>query len=184
MSSTVFVNGVTLSDDDWFNDVNGEVYSGTHQVAKTAAYQWTDWNPSDVAAAVTNAPATAVAEATATSYMTMANSSGTVTFTFIKAGRYLVNIHTYCDAAATASLVRLYTALGGTATRYITSDTLNGFTDNASAAQGVSATQTFLVSATAAQTLTILPKVAVTSGGITTNFIASANATATYVGPV
>jgi hypothetical protein len=35
LSSTVFVNGVTLTDDDWFNDTNALVYDGTLNSAAT-----------------------------------------------------------------------------------------------------------------------------------------------------
>lgn len=152
------------------------------EVPRTAAYQWTTWNPSDVAGTATSAPATAVTTSPATNYMTMANSSGTVTFTFTKAGRYLVTVQLSCSVgvAFTAAGSRYTITLGGTAINLITSHSPFGM--GGGAAENSSVTDTFLVQADINETLTVLPRGSVVSGGVVGDFVFAANATATYVG--
>jgi hypothetical protein len=191
-AKNAFWNGAALTGGEMKQNVPVDVaYDGTQfnlmgpqisgsETARTAAYQWTTWNPSDVAGTATNAPATAVATSTATNFMTMANSSGTVTYTFTKAGNYLITVLVECDSAAAASSLRCLVTLGGTATRLVTGTGQAG--QGNTAAQNQEYALTFLVNATASQTLTVLPRGQVTSGGVAGNFTFSANATATYVG--
>lgn len=148
--------------------------------ARTAAYRWTAWSPSDCAGTSTNAPNTSAATVTATNYMTMANTAGTVTFTFTKAGNYLINFLSSMSAAANYTDARLTVTAGGSATRITgVTDFRNSGVPNNSFSNGGS----FLVTATASQTLTLLPKVELTQGACTVgNYSALANATATYVG--
>lgn len=172
---------IIIDDGTRFNLIGPE-----SEIPRTAAYQWTDFDPSDVAGAQTNAPATAAATVVAPAYATMANSSGTVTWTFVKAGNYLVtfSMQNEAGASATSLLLRLRT-LGGTATRHITlTDAALTNIAAANATGSVSGGISFMVVATVNQTLTILPSVIVTSGGVTTNFTTSAMATVTYVGTV
>lgn len=145
-----------------------------------ASYQWTTWNPTDVAGTDSPAPATAVATSTATYYQTMANSSGTVTWTFAKAGTYLISGSLWCEAGAATTLLNNRWTIGGTATRYFTRTSIQ--TAANAAANADLNTIAFLVSATANQTLTLLPSGSVTSGGVTGDFTFSANASALYVG--
>lgn len=191
-AKNIFWNGVACVGGEIKINIPCEViYDGTQfnilassgviaEVSRCAAYQWTTWNPSDVTGTLTNAPNTAVASSTATYYMSMANSSGTLTYTFSVAGKYLVTVDVAVDAAAATTSQRCLMVLGGNATRYITDNGQVGAIN--SSAQNSQFVQTFLVSATAGQTLTILPKGQITSGGTTANFVFSANSTVTYVG--
>ena len=54
-------------------------------------YQWTNWNPADVAGTNTNAPGTGTATANA-NFVAFSNSSGTVTATVAKVGKYRVRV--------------------------------------------------------------------------------------------
>lgn len=160
------------------------VTGATTESPRAAAYQWTAWNPSDTAGTATNAPATAAASVTATNYMTMANALGTVTFTFTKAGNYLLAIHQSLEPAAAytaAGGTRIYATFGGTATRLLTQG--DDSTAMGVSGEAIRVTRTFLVIATASQTLTILPKGSVVQGGGTaSNYTFGANAVAMYVG--
>lgn len=153
-------------------------------IPHAAVYQWTAWDPSDVAGTPTNAPATAASTITATSYITMANSSGTVTFTFVKAGNYVVNLFGLNEmAAAPTGSTFLAAALGGTATRSVAATSVRLLFGNGTFFYGsMSGSASFSVVATANQTLTVLPSMTATSGGVTTNFTTECVASATYVG--
>jgi hypothetical protein len=149
------------------------------EIPRMAVYQWTTWNPSDVAGSSTNAPSTAVATSTATSYATMANASGTLTFTFVKAGVYNINM-----AGGLATILAGITratfnfTLGGTATRLIsTSPRANQNHDEA-----FDFAFNFAVVATANQTLTILPSSTLSGAGVAANFTFYASASAAYMG--
>jgi hypothetical protein len=154
------------------------------EAPRAVAYQWTDWNPSDVAGTSTNAPSTAAASLTATNYITMANASGTLTLTFAKAGNYEIKID--CENKNANSITYLYqkVTVGGTATRYITETVLIPIKTQMgnTGINGCAGSVSFMVTATASQTLTVLPAVAVSSGGATSDFTAKCNLTAVYVG--
>ena len=150
------------------------------EIPRAAAYSWTAWNPSDVAGTPTAPSATDRATITAASYVTMANSGGTLTFTFAKAGNYLIGVNSDLVPAANFSQGYFIITLGGDATRNLASTTLYEFgTPNFQ----FSHAETFMVAATAGQTLTVLPKTAITQGGgSTANYTANASATAAYMG--
>lgn len=155
------------------------------QIPFAASYQWAGWNPSDTAGTLTNASNSATLSYTATNYMTMANSSGTLTFTFTKAGNYLIIARTTTLPVATvdaASFNQLN--FGGTATRLLSATSISRDMDFAPSNNwGANVEVSFLVLATANQTVTILPKVAlVRAAGIAGQYPTYAEATAVYVG--
>ncbi len=161
--------------------------SGTTAIAfteasKSAAYQWSNWTPSDVAGTVTNA-SSVTAQSLTGSYATLSNSGGTLTVTFTIAGKYLVSVLGSIANAQTYTYERMYLKLGGTATRYIYRDPIIGGSD-ATYSWDLELNGTFLVSATANQTLTVLPTIEVgKAGGSTSNYNVSASMVAVYVGP-
>lgn len=149
------------------------------EIPRCAVYQWTDWNPVNVSGGSTNASSTAVATSTAASYVTMANSSGTLTFTFVKAGVYNI---TMAGGLATilAGVTRavMNFTLGGTSTRLMsTSPRANQNHDEA-----FDVAFSLSIVATTNQTLTILPTSVFTGGGTTSNFTFYASASAAYMG--
>jgi hypothetical protein len=156
-------------------DANGTIiYTQT----TLASYLWTTWNPSNLTGSVTNAPATGTADDS--NYVTMANSSGTLTITFDVAGKYFIGITQQTAHGNIYSFDRQTATLGGTATRQISYNPTNSGVDSNNA--NFSITTGFYVSATAAQTLTILPTYELTGGGTTAQHIASCNVTIQYCG--
>lgn len=153
------------------------------EAPRAATWQFANWNPSDVAGTETAPSDTPTASLTATNYMTMASSSGTLTYTFTKAGNYLISFLAYITSAGiayTSFYARLI--LGGTATRYLTPTSLYNQAIDADSGKSVWQGISFLIAATANQTVTIAPKVAATSGSAASNFTMSAAATACYMG--
>lgn len=193
-AKNIFLNGSALTGGELIAGlVYGLIYDGTQfsligpyvsgkVTAHAAAYQWTAWDPSDVAGSDTNAPATAAATSTAVDYVTMANSSGTVTFTVVKPGKYLFNVFGHNEGAnAQTGLLRVQITVAGTATLYAVSP-INLVASVSVTVSNQSGSASFMVSATAGQTVTILPKVRVTSGGATTDFTTNCTAIAAYMG--
>jgi hypothetical protein len=150
------------------------------------AVQWarSGWQPSDVAGTSTNPTDTALTSVTSTSYITMASSGGTLTLTFVVAGTFFITNSVASEANAAWTGMSMTVAYGGTATRpkLGSGDTVyyqpfpgNGlyyFTANS-----------LLVTATAGQTLTVLPQYSVTqAAGSVTNYKMYCNTTAEYVG--
>lgn len=153
--------------------------TGLVSMAKRAsAYQWTDYTMTDAAGATTTAPATAAATSAATTYITAANSSGTVTFTLV-AGTYEVKITQHFVSSQTNTLSQSIINLGGTATRLVAPASP---TMSMGALVQWTHTVTFLVTATAAQTLTVQPQGRVTGSGTGANTTCSVNAVVTYMG--
>lgn len=148
---------------------------------RASVYQYTAWDPSDVAGTATNAPATAAATSTAVDYITAANSSGTVTFTCVKAGQYRVTITVSNEMAAAATVVAATAVIAGTGTVLLGAQATINLTP-ALPTSFFSASTTFYVTMTAAQTVTILPKIAITSAGATTNFTNQCTVSAEYTG--
>ena len=148
---------------------------------RASVYHYTAWDPSDVAGTQTNAPATAVATSTAVDYVTAANSSGTVTFTCVKAGQYRITITVANEIAAAVTAFSALATVGGTATFLVGTPTSINLTPSLPTSAFFESV-TFYVTMTAAQTVTILPKVAVTSGGVTTNFTHQCTVSAEYTG--
>ena len=90
----------------------------------------------------------------ATEYMTIAVSSGVITFTFNIAGRYLINISTHHNHATTTTFNRITVQLAGSATRAVSISTIvNSNKDNTDD----TTSRSFMVTATAGQNLTITP---------------------------
>jgi hypothetical protein len=144
-----------------------------------ASYLWTSWSPTNLTGTVTNAPSTGTGNDS--NYVTMANSSGTLTVTFDIAGKYQICINSATLHANVYSFDRLQTNLGGTATRQFT-PTQPSNSGDPSNDSNFCITTSFYVIATAAQTLTILPSYELTGGGITANHVAYCNVTIQYCG--
>ena len=143
-----------------------------------ASYHYTTWNPSDTSGTSTNAPATGTT--IDSTFVSMANSSGTLTITFDVAGRYFICLTQQTNHAQVFTFDRHIATLGGTATREITRSPNNSgvpaIDSNFSVSTG------FLLSATASQTLTILPTYELTGSGSTTSHAADFNVTIQYCG--
>lgn len=157
-----------------------ETTPGT-QPSRAIAYQYTAWDPIDLIGGVSNAPATAAATLAATNYITMANASGTLTLTFTKAGNYLIEIHGHNEVGAAPTNLQLNAQVGGTATRYI-DPTQIGLIKTVSQQGNNAGTAAFMVTATANQTLTILPNLTVIGAGATTNYTTNCTVSAAYMG--
>lgn len=183
MADTTFTNGVTLTDAEWFNDVNDAVYTPTLNARRASTYVFTAWDPTDVAGAETNASSSSSATSTATDFVTVANSSGTLTFTCVKAGVYRFTINMHNEAVATATQFRMRATVGGTGTVMLGTPTLvTLFSGVLGPDSGFGSTAVFYATMTAAQTVTILPKISVVSGGVTTNFTQQCTVSAEYTG--
>jgi hypothetical protein len=153
------------------------------EAPRAASWQFANWNPSDSAGTETGPSDTPTASLTATNYMTMASSSGVLTFTFTKAGNYLVLFTGYITSSGTAyTSFYMRLVIGGTATRYLTPTSIYNQAIDADSGKSMPQGVSLLVSATANQTITLAPKVAVTSGSAASNFPMSAAATAVYTG--
>ena len=124
--------------------------------AKIAFYQFTGWN--GVSGATAAPSATALASLANATYFTLANASGTLTITFKVAGYYYVDIVLGVGSNADMTSSSLAVAFGGTATRYgaATSSRVNA--NGAYSAYTSAGAYNILVSATADQTITILPQ--------------------------
>jgi hypothetical protein len=158
-------------------DANG---TWTYRASTLASYQWTAWNPSDIIGTTTTAPSTGTTDDS--NYVTMSNSSGTLTVTFDVAGTYLVCINGIAFHANAYIYDTFYTNFGGTATRRIGRDDPNNWGDGTNDGN-MSITTSFYVSATASQTLTIQPRYRVSAGGGTASqHTAYCNATIQYCG--
>ena len=149
------------------------------ELRRMASYAWTGYNPTDLAGTTTTAPSTAYASSTATSYATMANSSGTVTYTFVKTGFYKFDYMQHLDvAAANTSSVQIVN-LGGSASRIFQPTAVQW--DSLANRKGVNLS--FVVDAAAAQTLTVQPQGSVISAaGTTADFTFRPVATISYMG--
>jgi hypothetical protein len=142
-------------------------------------YKWDMWNPTNNTGTETNGPSTGTSSGNTTN-ISAANSSGTLTFT-LGAGTYLVShtIHGIITASYTYSA--LYAFFGGTATSY---QALKASPNNYISQWGVgdddgdlALSASWIVSATANQTITILPKGRVSGAGATTAYQFYATAT-------
>jgi hypothetical protein len=134
----------------------------TYTKSTLASYVWTGFQPTNVTGTLTNAPATGTIYDT--NYVTMVNSSGTVTTTFDIAGSYLITICVDTKHAFAYTFERTNFNLGGTATRTspVNQIVFNGV-DSVDA--DTSASISFLVIATAGQTITVLPTYELTGSG-------------------
>lgn len=165
--------------------VSAPIFTGaTTESPRMAVWQFASWNPSDSAGTETAPSDTPTATLTATNYMTMASSSGVLTFTLTKAGNYLILVGLYFTAAGAAAYTSFYARLilGGTATRYFTDTSIYNQTIDSDSGKSAPEGFPLAITATANQTITIAPKVAVTSGSAASNFTMSAAAQACYMG--
>jgi len=149
------------------------------------AYAWTNWNPSDVAGAFTNAPSGGTLTGTVgagSPFTSAVNSSGTLTVTFAEAGRYKVTpwLVVGNDVAYTRSRI-LIDLSGGTCTLASNANVQN-YTGNPTTTDDTTGGCGFLLTATAGQTLKILPKVSVISGGVVGNHTALVSVVVEFTG--
>jgi len=152
-------------------------------VSKSASvYQYTAWDPSDVAGTATNAPATAAASITAPAYLTMANSSGTLTLTCVKAGNYIVTVSAQNEGLAGITDLWVRITKGGTGTLIPSTVEYPIHVFSANGAQGFSGSVQFTATLTAGQTVTILPALGVLGAGVVGNYTQQCTVTAAYVG--
>jgi hypothetical protein len=158
-----------------------QTFTGVQQFSSTmlASYLWDQWNPSDVTGTTTNAPSTGTTDDS--DYVTMSNSSGTLTITFDVAGSYLISLQESTAHAQSYVYDTFYMNLGGTATRRNGRDTLENWGDSVNDGN-LSIGFSFLVKATASQTLTILPQYRVNGAGTTANHNARAGVSVQYCG--
>lgn len=184
MADTTFTNGVTLTDEGWFNDVNDMTYTPTYNARRAAVGVSTPWDPSDVAGTGTvYSGSTIAASSTAADFVTMALASGVWTFTCVKAGSFRFTVEMETEAGAAATYVQHLAVLGGTGTRLKSATTIllmHGAAVVSSVSVG--STGVFYATMTAGQTVTIAPTIAVVSGGATTNFTTQATVAAEYNG--
>jgi hypothetical protein len=154
----------------------GEV---TYTKSTLASYIWTGFNPTNVTGTLTNAPATGTTYDT--NYVTMVNSSSTLTTTFDIAGSYLVTVCVDTKHAQTYTFERTNFNLGGTATRTspVNQIVFNGIDSNDA---DTSSSISFLVTATAGQTITVLPTYELTGNGTTANHTCYPYITTMYCG--
>ena len=166
----------------------GIAYDGTqYQILqsptkKVSVYVYTAWDPTDVAGTLTNAAATAASTSAAAAYITVSNSSGTTTWTSVIPGTYRFTISGQNEFNAAITAANFEVVTGGTGTIHLGTATLKIFSFVSGALQPMSGTGVFYASMTAGQTVTILPKFSVTSGGVTTNFTQQCTVAAEYAG--
>jgi hypothetical protein len=169
----------TSSNLTWNGSILGVTGAVNYSTTHLAGYIWTGWNPTNITGTVTNAPATGTADDS--DYVTMSNSSGTLTITFDVAGKYLICVQSNTSHANAYSFDRLTTNFGGTATRRTNRDAAQNSGDPTNDTN-FSITTSFYVSATATQTLTILPQYELTGSGTTAQHSAYCSATILYCG--
>jgi len=144
-----------------------------------ACYVWTAFNPTNTSGTTTNAPATGTGYDTG--FVTMVNSSGTLTITFDIAGKYLVSTNLQTSHANTYTNERSIFTLGGTATT-ATGTQNPSFSGIDSVDANTTGTYPIYVSATAAQTTTILPTYELTGTGTTAQHTCRPSVTIQYCG--
>jgi len=152
------------------------IYSNT----TLANYLWTDWAPSDVTGTTTNAPGTGTTDNS--NFVSLSNSSGTLTITFSVAGKYLISIISATQHSQTYTYDNLYLNFGGTATIRQPTGAVPCNSGEAALAQNFAISSCYYVSATAAQTLTILPQYRIVGAGTTANHTAGCGVAIQYCG--
>ena len=144
-----------------------------------STYQWDGWTHSDLSGSTTNAGSSGTT--VNSTYCTAVNSSGTCTFTFAKAGTYLVSCMMGCNHAAAYTYNRIIMNLGGTVTRYVDFNPTNA--GLASSNLDFQITSTFMVIASSeGQTLTVLPTLELNGSGTTGNHTGRAAVQVVYCG--
>jgi len=142
-------------------------------------YKWDMWNPTNNTGTETSAPSTGTSSGNTTN-ISAANSSGTLTFT-LGAGTYLVSLNTNAIITSSYTYAAVLDYIGGTATSYLalkaSPNNYFGQWGEADISGDFALSNSFLVSATANQTITILPKGRVSGAGATTAYQFYATAT-------
>ncbi len=136
----------------------------TYTKSTLAQYNWTGFNPTNLTGTTTNAPSTGTTYDT--NYVTMVNSSGTLTITFDIAGSYLVIVSVETKHAQSYTYEYSNFSLGGTATRTSPSNSIPFYGVDSNDAD-TSGSVSFLVTATAGQTITVLAQYGLTGNGTT-----------------
>jgi len=156
-------------------DVNGPVFSKS----MVGYYGWGPWNPFDVVGNYTNAPASGTS--VGTTYYTFSNPDGNLTISFNNTGLYIISISWATTHAGGYDYDDITITYSGTATKYNSRGGVDDWgSDNSNG--NIVGTQTFLVSATAGQTLSILPRYRIGSAGATTLHTAYTHVVIQYTG--
>lgn len=179
------MSGLNVSNGGGINPAAPVMTGPVVELKRASVYQYTAWVPSDNVGTLTNAPATAAATSSAASYISVANSSGTTTWTAVVSGIYRFTL-TMQNANATAS-TSLYTpsVIGGTGTILLGTATLINpiYSDMAgTGSYQMTGSTTFYANLTAGQTVTVLPRVRVNSVGAAASFTTQATVSAEYCG--
>jgi len=184
-NTTTTLGNVTLTG----ANVTASVFSSTGAVGepkRAAVYVYTAWDPSDNAGTLTNAPSTSTATSTAASYITFANSSGTLTFTAVIAGTFRFTLTMQNKNGTISTSLFTPSVIGGTGTILLGTATLINpiYLDNPSGSGSYQMTgsTTFYANLTAGQTVTVLPRVRVNSSGAAAQFTTQATVSAEYCG--
>lgn len=144
-----------------------------------STYTWDGWTPSDVSGSTTNAGSSGTT--VNSTYVTAVNSSGTCTFTFAKAGNYLVSCMMGCNHANAYTYDRIIMNLGGTTTRYVDFNPTNAGANTSNLDFQI--TSTFMLIASAeGQTLTVLPTLELNGTGATSQHTGRAAVAVVYCG--
>ena len=149
----------------------------------SGGYYWNSWTAPDLSGTLGNGPAAGTTLANAPLY-TFANASGTLTITFLQAGTYAVSVRIRHEHANVYASAQFNAPIGGTATIFAlpAADIDNRWVDSTYGANQ-DLTNTFFVTATAGQTITILPKFgAIQGNGAATQHTAFVSAMVDYKG--
>jgi hypothetical protein len=158
----------------------GKFTTLTYSNTTLANYLWTNWAPTNVTGTTTDAPATGTTDTS--NYVSLANSAGTLTITFSVAGKYLISIISATQHSQTYTYDNLYLNLGGTATVRQPTGAIPSNSGDPTLAQNFAISSCYFVSATAAQTLTILPQYRIVGAGTTANHTAGCGVAIQYCG--
>lgn len=150
-------------------------------VSHGAAFQWAGWNPSDLIGTITSAGSGGTAT-DISNLITSVNSSGTVTTTLSRAGRYRFTLNSIGSHSQTYTSARYTFVTGGTATRLNSGIDTIQFSGIAAEDVNHFASRSFLVTATAGQTVTVLPKQELAGAGAVGDHVAYADMTIEYLG--
>lgn len=145
-----------------------------------ASYAWDGFSPSNLLATISDGPSNGTVMGN--DYLTFSNSSGTLTFTCLVAGKYKFSNNYWVNHGNVYDYDTLYLVIGGTATRntIITTASIYGPSQNNGNTLG---SWGFVATATANQTVTILPQYRLdASGGTTTQHAVYVNTDIIYCG--
>ena len=148
--------------------------------ATVASCQFHGFYPPDLAGTIGNAGNGA--DFTTSNYVTLAISSGTLTITCLVAGRYRIVNNYFLNHGNVYNYDTLYLAIGGTATRNTSFTTVSIFGPSQNNGNALGSWG-FFATATANQTVTILPKYRLDAGsGSTGSHVAHVTTEIIYCG--